>query len=315
MMKIGTDIAHAAIRLKEGRLVAMPTETVYGLAANALDAGAIEKIYKAKGRPSNNPLITHIYSMQQARQYGVFNEAAQLLAQHFWPGPLTLVLPRTAHCALAKQLSAGLPTVALRMPAHPIARELLELCGLPLAAPSANRSGHVTATHHEHVAADFSQLDDIYVIKAGSAPIGLESTVIKCDESGVTLLRPGNISAEQIERVLGCCLAMRLDDDISPHSPGMLSSHYAPKASVRLNAADVKAGEALLAFGVPLNHAGPMLNLSESACLTEACGHLFSHLRALDASGGSCIAVMPIPQEGLGIAINDRLRRAAAPKV
>lgn len=312
-MKIGTDLEHAAHLLKQGELVAMPTETVYGLAANALESTAVKKIYAAKGRPSHNPLITHIFDMQQAEKFAVFNDDAYVLTKTFWPGPLTLVLPRTQDCPLALEVSAGHETVALRMPAHPLARALLNKCKLPLAAPSANRSGHVTSTKAQHVADDFAHTK-LYILEAGSTEIGLESTVVKCDEMGITLLRPGSITVDMLENAIGKKMGVHLHDDAAPQSPGMLTSHYAPNAKLRLNATEVLPGEALLAFGSPLAHSGAMLNLSETSNLQEASEHLFDYLRELDKSGATHIAIMPIPTEGIGLAINDRLSRAAVPK-
>lgn len=310
-MEMSTDITHAAKRLQAGDLVAMPTETVYGLAANALDAEAVQRIYQAKGRPSYNPLIVHVPDVQTAMQYVEWNVNAERLSQAFWPGPLTMVLKKKPDCPIAPVVSAGLDTLAIRVPAHPIARALLVACGLPLAAPSANRSGHVTATNAAHVAEDFAG-KDVLILGAGDTEIGLESTVVSLVDTPV-MLRPGSITHAQLEAALQCTIARAQDNNHAPNAPGMLSSHYAPNAALRLNATHVEAGEVLLAFGAPLA-AKHVVNVSEQGDLAEASSNLFSALRALDRFGATTIAVMPIPSEGIGEAINDRLRRAAAPK-
>ena len=309
MLTTGTDIAHAATRIASGKLVAMPTETVYGLAGNALDGATIKRIYAAKGRPSHNPLIVHIYNIEQAKAYTQWNEYAERLSAIYWPGPLTMVLKRKANCPISPLASAGLDTLAIRMPAHPTARELLAACDLPLVAPSANLSGTVTATNAQHVMDDFTS-QDIYVLEAGATEIGLESTVIKL-AGEPTLLRPGSISKADLESALGTSVQQQTHNDEAPDAPGMLTSHYAPKAALRLNATSIEEGEALLAFGQPIAHAGTTINVSEKGDLAEASNGLFAALRKLDKMGVQTIAVMPIPNEGIGIAINDRLRRAA----
>jgi L-threonylcarbamoyladenylate synthase len=306
-------IAKAAEILRGGGLVSFPTETVYGLGADATNGEAVARLYAAKGRPAFNPLIAHIGSIDLAHRLGRFDANAERLAAAFWPGPLTLVAPRRAEFPLSDLALAGLDTVALRMPAHPVAQALLRAFGGPIVAPSANRSGHVSPTDAEHVVADLEGRVDL-VLNAGPSVVGLESTIVACIDEP-TLLRPGGLAREEIERVLGRPLAsVSQAEDDAPLAPGMLSSHYAPRAQVRLNAKCAEEGEALLAFGKAPAGNGHILNLSARGDLVEAAANLFSHLRALDASGARRIAVMPIPHEGLGEAINDRLARAAAPK-
>jgi L-threonylcarbamoyladenylate synthase len=310
------DIEAAARCLAAGGLVAFPTETVYGLGADAGNGEAIARLYAAKGRPSFNPLIAHIADVAAAKRLAHFNAAAEKLAAAFWPGPLTLVLPQRNDSGVADLALAGLDSVAARVPAHPIARALLAAFKGPVVAPSANRSGHVSPTSAAHVLTDLRGRIDM-VIDAGPCAVGVESTIIGLlDEP--TLLRPGGLPRKQIEAVLGMPLAMAASIDDAPQkleiiAPGMLSSHYAPKARLRLNADGAREDEALLAFG-PAPTAGVTLNLSPCGDLIEAAANLFSHLRALDASGARGIAVMKVPHEGLGEAINDRLMRAAAPK-
>lgn len=294
--------------LAAGGLVAFPTETVYGLGADASNGQAIARLYAAKGRPQFNPLIAHVLDLAAARRLAVFDAAAQRLAEKLWPGPLTLVLPKATDCPVADLATAGLDTVALRVPAHAVARELLAKFGKPVVAPSANRSGHVSPTTAAHVLGDLRGRIDL-LVDGGATPVGLESTIISC-VGGPTLLRPGALSREIIEASLGVSLqAAALRD--KPDAPGMLASHYAPRAKLRLNANEARAGETLLGFGFAPDAA---LNLSPGGDLVEAAANLFSHLRALDAKGARVIAVMPIPYEGLGEAINDRLERAAAPR-
>ena len=306
-----TQIARAAEILREGGLVAFPTETVYGLGAAATNDRAVASIFEAKGRPHFNPLIVHLRDVAQAEHMVEFNRAAWRLAHAFWPGPLTLVLPRKAECALSLLVSAGLDTVAVRVPAHPVAQALLAAANLPVAAPSANRSGHVSPTTAAHVAADLHDRIDL-ILDGGATPAGLESTVIGFEGVSAVLLRPGAVPTEEIERVAG---TVRRKSEKGISSPGQLASHYAPRAPLRLNADDVAPEEALLAFGPePLPGASRMRNLSRRADLKEAAANLFKMLRELDGSGPHCIAVMPIPEHGLGEAINDRLRRAAAPR-
>ena len=311
--KAGREAIEAAARcLAAGGLVAFPTETVYGLGADAGNGEAVARLYAAKGRPAFNPLIAHVANVGAARRVGVFNAGAEKLAAAFWPGPLTLVLAKQTDCVVADLALAGLDSVAVRVPAHPVARELIEVFGGPVVAPSANRSGHVSPTSAAHVLADLRGRIDL-IIDAGPCAVGVESTIVSCLERP-TLLRPGGVPREAIEATLGVALAMAPLADDAPVAPGMLSSHYAPKAALRLDAEGVENGEALLAFGKAPAFSGIMLNLSPRGDLIEAAANLFSHLRALDASGTRRIAVMKVPQEGLGEAINDRLKRAAAPR-
>jgi L-threonylcarbamoyladenylate synthase len=302
-------IVAAAACLAAGGLVAFPTETVYGLGADAGNGEAVARLYAAKGRPRFNPLIAHIGSLEAARRLGRFDATAETLAAAFWPGPLTLVLPKRPDAGVADLALAGLDSVAVRVPAHPVARALLAAFDGPVVAPSANRSGHVSPTDATHVLADLRGRIDM-VLDGGPCPVGLESTIVACLDTP-TLLRPGGLPREAIEHVLGRALTVAKSDDETPLAPGMLASHYAPKARLRLDAATAEPGEALLGFG-PAPPA--TLNLSPRGDLIEAAANLFSHLRALDASGAKRIAVMKVPHEGLGEAINDRLKRAAAPK-
>jgi L-threonylcarbamoyladenylate synthase len=305
----------AAVRvLADGGLVAFPTETVYGLGADATNGEAVARLYAAKGRPRFNPLIAHVSDMSAAMHLARFSDDATVLAEAFWPGPLTLVLPKADDCPVSELATAGLDSIAVRVPAHPVARELLKAFGKPVVAPSANQSGHVSPTTAAHVHADLDGRVDL-ILDGGATHVGIESTIVSCLEMP-TLLRPGGLPREDIERVLGHAL-LDLEhpmSDEAPLAPGMLASHYAPKKPLRLNASDPREGEALLAFGAGAPDAAHTLNLSRSGYLVEAAANLFSHLRALDASGARAIAVMPIPNEGLGEAINDRLARAAAPR-
>jgi L-threonylcarbamoyladenylate synthase len=310
-------VAAAARVLGQGGLVAFPTETVYGLGADAANPAAIARLYQAKGRPAFNPLIAHVGELDAARQIARFDAAALKLAEAFWPGPLTLVLPRTAECAVADLATAGLDTVAVRIPAHGIARAILRAFGGPVVAPSANLSGHVSPTHAAHVADDLAGRIDL-IIDGGAVAVGVESTIIGCFEAPM-LLRPGGLPRAEIERVLGRALTQPPEeadgDSGQPLAPGMLASHYAPRTKVRLNAMRLEPGEALLAFGSHavsgIDAAAVVMNLSPRSDLAEAAAHLFGYLRALDSQGARAIAVMPIPNHGLGEAINDRLRRAA----
>jgi len=304
-------IAAAARVLADGGLVAFPTETVYGLGADATNGAAVARLYAAKGRPRFNPLIAHVAEARAALRLARFSEEAKLLAGVFWPGPLTLVLPKRDDCPVSELATAGLDSIALRVPDHPIARDLLKAFGGPVVAPSANRSGHVSPTLAEHVRADLDGRIDL-IIDGGPASVGVESTIVSF-LANPTLLRPGGLPREAIERVLGCELPdPESSTEDAPLAPGMLASHYAPRAPVRLNAVGVRPGEALLAFGPAAPSAERILNLSPTGDLVEAAANLFSHLRVLDGSGASGIAVMPIPNEDLGEAINDRLARAAA---
>jgi L-threonylcarbamoyladenylate synthase len=306
-------IATAAAILARGGLVSFPTETVYGLGADATNGRAVASIYEAKGRPSFNPLIAHVLDLAGAQRQADFSPAAQRLAEAFWPGPLTLVLPKGASCSVSDIATAGLDSVALRVPGHPIARQLLAVLGRPVAAPSANRSGHVSPTLAAHVAADLDGRIDA-IIDGGAADVGLESTILACLGDEVTLLRPGAVTRAAIEDALGRAVEMaEPSSEENPVSPGLLSSHYAPRARLRLDAEAAQAGEAWLGFGpdsVP--PPGPTLNLSPGGDLEEAAANLFGMLRALDATGAPTIVVARIPEHGLGEAIRDRLARAAA---
>jgi len=306
-----TAVADAARLLQAGKLVAFPTETVYGLGADATNDRAVAEIFAAKQRPHFNPLIVHLSGLEQAEVHAQLNPVACKLAAAFWPGALTLVLPRRTNCSLSALVSAGLETVALRVPAHPVARQLLEQSGVPIAAPSANASGRISATTAQHVESSLGRSVDL-IIDAGPTPLGLESTVIGFLEGGrPVLLRSGAVTRAVIEEAIGP-LAEYSGHGI--HSPGRLASHYAPQAPIRLNADRAVPSEVLLAFGprVP-EGAARTLNLSATGDLTEAAANLFAMLHMLDAMGLP-IAVMPIPKEGLGAAINDRLIRAAAPR-
>jgi L-threonylcarbamoyladenylate synthase len=313
----------AARVLAQGGLVAFPTETVYGLGADAANATAVARLYAAKGRPAFNPLIAHVADLAAARRLGRLDATAERLAAAFWPGPLTLVLPKAADCPVCDLATAGLDTVAIRIPDHPVARAILAASGGPVVAPSANRSGHVSPTTASHVLADLAGRIDL-VVDGGPTPIGVESTIVACLGADAMLLRPGGLSRAAIAEALGAPLAAAPQRPAGeargegPMAPGLLASHYAPRARLRLDAETVATGEALLAFGPALppgaREAAAVLNLSPQGDLIEAAANLFAHLRALDAAGASAIAVTPIPHSGLGEAINDRLARAAAPR-
>ena len=301
-------IAEAAQVLRRGGLVAFPTETVYGLGADATNGCAVARVFEAKARPQFNPLIVHVRDRSEAERYGEFIPLARRLADAFWPGPLTLVLRRTPDCRLSDLVSAGLDTVALRVPSHPVAVGLIAAAGLPIAAPSANLSGRITATSAAHVAQSLGTGVDL-ILDGGATPLGLESSVVGFAGAQPILLRAGAITRERLEAVAGPLAA---PDDASVQSPGQLASHYAPHAALRLNAHGAGSGETLLGFG-PSAPAGA-LNLSPSGDLREAAANLFAMLHELDARRAKSVAVMPIPRTGLGEAINDRLERAAAPR-
>jgi L-threonylcarbamoyladenylate synthase len=309
-------LSEAASILQRGGLVAFPTETVYGLGADATNAEAVAGIYAAKERPSFNPLISHLDSFEAAKVQGIFDETAQRLAEAFWPGPLTLVVPVASTCTVSDLARAGLDSVGLRVPAHPLAHALLKATGRPVAAPSANRSGRVSPTDADHVLGDLDGRIDA-VLDGGASDVGVESTIIACLGGVPRLLRPGGVPREAIEALIGQRLESGLEGgEENPLAPGMLASHYAPRAQVRLNATEIEPGEAGLLFGpTPVRgseQAKATLNLSENGDPKEAAAHLFSYLRQLDASGARTIAVAPVPETGLGEAINDRLQRAAA---
>jgi L-threonylcarbamoyladenylate synthase len=311
-------IARAAALLREGELVAFGTETVYGLGADATNDRAVAGIFAAKERPRFNPLICHYADAQAAFADVVADARARHLAAAFWPGPLSLVLPRGRDCAVSLLVSAGLDTVAVRVPAQEVALALLRATGRPVAAPSANRSGQVSPTTAQHVLDEMSGRIAA-VLDTGPCPVGVESTVLDLSAAEPVLLRPGGATVEAIEAIIGPVRRLEsLQPMRAPRSPGLLASHYAPKLPVRLDAVDVQRDEALLAFGSPLRGAGAVFGLSDAADLTEAAARLFAGLRKLDADAVSLglvrIAVMPVPEVGIGLAINDRLRRAAAPR-
>ncbi|SDO39158.1 L-threonylcarbamoyladenylate synthase [Methylobacterium phyllostachyos] len=311
-------LAEAAALLLSGELVAFPTETVYGLGADATDPAAVARIFAAKERPRFNPLISHLPDLAAALAEGVFDAPARRLAEAFWPGPLTLVVPAQPASRVSDLARAGLPSVALRVPAHPLAQALLSQVGRPVAAPSANRSGRVSPTRAAHV------LDDLEgriaaVLDGSDTPVGVESTVVACLGGPPRLLRPGGITRAALRAILGHDpAAPEAVDADRPAGPGMLASHYAPRARVRLDATRIEPGEAVLLFGTsrPEGHAQACaaLNLSPVGNAEEAAARLFGALRDLDASGAATIAVVPIPSDGLGEAIRDRLARAAAPR-
>jgi L-threonylcarbamoyladenylate synthase len=313
----GAAIADAVRCLAAGGLIAFPTETVYGVGADATNGQAVGRVYEAKGRPAFNPLIAHVVDLAAAQALARFSADAAWLAEAFWPGPLTLVLPRAAACPVADLATAGLDSIAVRVPSHVVARAILAGFGKPVVAPSANRSGQVSPTTAAHVLADLGGRIEL-IIDGGATPVGVESTIIAClDEPA--MLRPGGVPREAIERALNKPLAQpSAAAEDAPLAPGMLASHYAPRTPLRLDASGVAVGECLLAFGPHLvpgsEHAMRVLNLSDRGDLIEAAANLFSQLRALDGEGANTIAVMPVPRDGLGEAINDRLLRAAAPR-
>lgn len=301
-------IEKACTLLAQGRLIGLPTETVYGLAADATQDLAVASIFDKKKRPRFNPLIVHGASQDVFTDHVLWNKKAAALAEAFWPGPLTLVLPRLQSSSLSFLVSAGLPSLAIRVPNHPLALSLLRAYGGLLAAPSANLSGRVSPTQAQHVAEDFP---DLFILDGGETTVGLESTIVDVTTEAPVLLRPGGLSQEQIEEVVG-----RLD--LSPQktikAPGMMTSHYAPTLPLRLNALEPQPGEAYLAFGPTLLQGKYVLNLSPTGDLKEAAANFFKMLRRLDCPQYACIAVSPIPLKGLGLALNDRLARAAAPR-
>ena len=308
-MKSPTEIKLAVEALKRGDLVAFPTETVYGLGADATSDQAVAKLFAAKGRPSFNPLISHVPEAQAAFALGTFSTDAKKLAAAFWPGPLTIVVPRAAKCPVSLLASAGLPSIALRVPDHPLALELLRAVDRPIVAPSANLSGRVSPTTAAHVKRGLGKKVSV-ILDGGPCSVGVESTVVSLMKTHATLLRPGGLSRREIEQALGHSLEVEEDSE-QPHSPGQMESHYAPHAFLRLEATAPRKGESYLGFGTHEN--GPY-TLSAQGDVIEAAANLFRMLHELDALGVKAIAVAPIPHEGLGEAINDRLRRAAAPR-
>ncbi|CAN5249254.1 L-threonylcarbamoyladenylate synthase [soil metagenome] len=298
-------LREAAMLIRAGEPVAVPTETVYGLAGDATDPDAVAAIYAAKGRPSFNPLIVHVTDRAMADRIADFSPIASRLAEHFWPGPLTLVLPLRAGSGIAPAVTAGLSTVALRVPAHPAMQGLIRESGKPLAAPSANRSGGISPTRAEHVLASLGGRIRM-ILDAGPTSEGLESTIAAPEHDHIRLLRPGTITAAMIEKAAG--VPVRSADNGTIEAPGQLASHYAPGKPLRLNAMKAHAGEYLIGFGLmPCT-----FNISPEADVGEAAANLFAALHLADASSATTIAIAPIPEEGIGIAINDRLRRAAA---
>lgn len=297
--------------------VAIPTETVYGLAADATHPTAITSIYETKGRPRFNPLICHMADLAMAERYAVFDPISRKLAEAFWPGPLTLVLPLNEHSGIHPLATAGLDTVGIRVPVG-FTAELIRSLGRPLAAPSANSSGRISPTTAEHVDADLGRKIEV-IVDGGPCPVGVESTIVKVEGGDIRLLRPGGVAVEAIESVTGKpVIRPKASGTAAIEAPGMLASHYAPNAAVRLNATEVSTREALIAFG-PDDISGAaaahaVFNLSPTANLTEAASNLFDYLKRADASGPAGIAVARIPDKGLGEAINDRLMRAAAPR-
>jgi L-threonylcarbamoyladenylate synthase len=302
-------LTRAATALREGRLVAFATETVYGLGARADDPRAVAKIYAAKRRPRFNPLIAHVPDLAAAKRIAYFDPRAELVASAFWPGPLTLVLPVRSASGVCNAARAGLPSVAIRVPALKAARDLLRLAGVPIAAPSANPSGRLSPTRAIDVARGLAHVPGD-VLDGGPCAIGVESTIVDLTGPHARLLRPGGVSAEAIAALIGDLAA---PDGTTIKAPGMLASHYAPRTKLRLNAGGPEAQELYLGFGgMPQGADGR--DLSPGGDLAEAARHLFAYLRELDARGASRIAVAAIPEKGLGRAINDRLRRAAAPR-
>lgn len=313
-------ITEAVSLLQKDECVALPTETVYGLAANAFSADAVAGIFSAKGRPAQNPLIVHVQSVQAARELILLNDHAEKLAARFWPGPLTLIGPLRPNSSIASLVTAGLPTLGVRVPAHPVFQSVLKQCGFPLAAPSANASGTLSPTTPQIVASGLKGRIPM-ILAGGITDKGLESTIIDCSEDKPLLLRHGALPLDDIQNVIGS-VEDHTEPTEKPKSPGQMLRHYAPNTQIRLNAVDVDKEEALLAFGstkfMGIRTGGfakdlpfPLFkNLSESGDLDEAAHNLFSHLYALDQSGAKTIAVMPIPESGIGVAINDRLRRA-----
>ena len=308
-MKSPTEITLAVEALKEGELVAFPTETVYGLGADATSDQAVAKVFAAKGRPSINPLISHVAGAQAGFALGIFSEDAKKLAEAFWPGPLTIVAPRAAKCPVSLLASAGLSSIALRVPDHPLALELLRAVGRPIVAPSANLSGRVSPTTAAHVKRGIGKKVSV-ILDGGPCTVGVESTVVSFMGTRATLLRPGGLSRDAIEKVLGHALDVETDS-AQPHSPGQMESHYAPHAFLRLEATAPRKGESYLGFG---SHDDGPYTLSARGDVIEAAANLFRMLHELDSLGVRAIAVAPIPHVGLGEAINDRLRRAAAPR-
>ena len=317
-------ITEAAEYITEGKLVAFPTETVYGLGANALDDKAVRKIFEAKGRPTFNPLIVHVPDLESAQELAEFNEIARSVADKFWPGSLTMILPRRKDSSVSEICTAGLDTIALRVPSHPAAQDLLRRAEVPIAAPSANRSGEPSPTAPIHVKDSLGDNVD-FILAAGKCTVGLESTVLDVSVNPPVILRSGGVTKENLQQIIPD-IEYISETTSTPKSPGQTLKHYAPSVPVRLNAIDLEEGEALLAFGstkfIGVKTGGSaaslpesqIRNLSENGDLEEAASHLFAYLRELDQPQHKAIAVMNIPEKGIGVAINDRLYRAAAAK-
>lgn len=322
ILDIDKMLVDSAVTLwRAGELVALPTETVYGLGADATNGQAVARIYQVKSRPQFNPLIVHVADVPTAQKYVVWSDAAEALAQKFWPGPLTLILPRRADCLVSELVSAGGDTLAIRIPSHPVARQLLAAFGGGIAAPSANRSGRVSPTTAQHVRDELGN-DVKLIIDGGACTVGVESTVVDLTGEAPVILRPGAVTRAMVEGVFSLQLPVVSKEDLQLSlpsnpafkSPGQLASHYAPSIPVRLNTVEVAADEALLAFGpTPMVGAATTLNLSPKGNLIEAAANLFAYMRALDTPNHRSIAVMAIPNEGVGEAINDRLARASVP--
>ena len=310
------DLLELAARLRAGELVAFPTETVYGLGADATSSDAVLKIYETKGRPRFNPLICHMSDLAMAERYAIFDPISRKLAEAFWPGPLTLVLPLKPDSGIHPLATAGLDTVGIRVPKG-FAGELIRAFDRPLAAPSANTSGKISATSADHVDDDLGERITL-ILDAGASVVGVESTIVKVEDGEMRLLRPGGLAASEIERVAGKKLKRKKKASAAIEAPGMMASHYAPGAAVRLDATEVSANETLIRFGTPdiagIGEAVAVLDLSTSGDLSEAAANLFDFMKRADATGAATIAFSHIPDEGLGEAINDRLRRAAAPR-
>ncbi|CDZ69200.1 Sua5/YciO/YrdC/YwlC family protein [Neorhizobium galegae bv. orientalis] len=309
-------LAQACAVLADGLPVAIPTETVYGLAADATNPAAITRIYETKGRPRFNPLICHMSDLDMAERYADFDPISRRLAEAFWPGPLTLILPLKPESGIHALATAGLDTVGIRLPKG-FASELIRAFGKPLAAPSANTSGKVSPTSARHVADDLGEKLAL-IIDGGAAPVGVESTIVRVENGVIRLLRPGGVAAEEIEKATGVAVIRPEGPAAIIEAPGMLASHYAPGAAVRLNADHVETGEALIRLGSApvkgMELAAAVFDLSPSGDLAQAAANLFDYLKRADATGAASIAVTPIPDHGLGEAINDRLARAAAPR-
>ncbi len=315
--RLGTDsegIAAAAACLQAGGIVSFPTETVYGLGVDARNGIAVASVYDAKGRPSFNPLIVHVPNVGMALQIAHFDPLSRKLADAFWPGPLSIVVPVNPDAGLSELVTAGLPTVALRVPEHVLAHQFLIACGGPVAAPSANPSGQISPTTADHVLHGLGNKIDA-VLDGGPCPVGVESTIVRVDGAQVTVLRDGGITREELSACLGEPV-IAAGESATPQSPGQLASHYAPSVAVRLNANTAQATEVFIGFGPKATAAD--LNLSRAGNLIEAAANLFADLRRADAmardTGATTIAVSEIPMRGLGLAINDRLKRAAAPR-